>query len=139
VLEQLEQRAQRSVGSFANLLTELVTCYENPVYLDDEWYRMEVPLDQLYCAHEDFRHHPVFKDARYIDFMPGLRQKIDADCFPCSFEIRAPWKGPAPEPLVKEREPGKFYVPDGQLRVIRQWYHNVSNVRVLVYRGHHLY
>lgn len=40
-----------------------------------------------------------------------------------------------PEPLVQEREPEKYFVLDGQLRVIRHWYHNVPNVGVFIYRG----
>ena len=40
-----------------------------------------------------------------------------------------------PEPLVQEREAGMYYILDGQLRVIRHWYHNVQNGKVLIYRG----
>lgn len=29
----------------------------------------------------------------------------------------------------------RFYVLDGQLRVIRHWYHNISDIRAYVYRG----
>ena len=40
-----------------------------------------------------------------------------------------------PEPLIEERGPEKYYVLDGQLRVIRHWYHNVPDVRVFIYGG----
>jgi hypothetical protein len=50
-------------------------------------------------------------------------------------EIRAPWSGPMPAPLVQERAPGKYYVLDGQLRLIRHWYHDVPTVKLFVYRG----
>jgi len=40
-----------------------------------------------------------------------------------------------PQPLVSERKLGKYYILDGQLRVIRHWYHQLPNVKVFVYRG----
>lgn len=140
VLDQLKQRAQRSDEPFANLLAELMaSCYPNPVFRDDNWYSIEIPLDRCYCAHPEFRHYPISKDQRYVDFMPGLRGKIESDCFPFSFEIREQWKGPMREPLVKERQPGRFYIIDGQLRIIWHWYHNKATVRVFEYRGRHPY
>ena len=67
--------------------------------------------------------------------MKDLRQEIESGLFPCSNEIRAPWSGAMPEPLVQERGADRFYVLDGQLRVIRHWYHNIPNVRVFIYKG----
>jgi hypothetical protein len=56
--------------------------------------------------------------------------------FPYSSEIRAAWsETPMPQPLVSERKLGKYYILDGQLRVIRHWYHQLPNVKVFVYRG----
>ena len=136
VLDQLERRAQRSGESFGSLLEELVaSCYPQSEYRDDNWYVREVPLDRCYFAHTDFRDRPVPKDQRFVDFLSNQRQEIESSSFPCSSEIRAPWSGQMPEPLVRERGPKKYYVLDGQLRVIRHWYHNVSNVRVFIYRG----
>ena len=40
-----------------------------------------------------------------------------------------------PEPLAQERGPDKYFVLDGQLRIIRHWYHEVSTVTLFVYRG----
>jgi hypothetical protein len=40
-----------------------------------------------------------------------------------------------PEALVRERESEKYYILDGQLRVIRHWYHQVPDVKVFIYRG----
>jgi hypothetical protein len=66
--------------------------------------------------------------------MRDKREEIDAGTFPLSAEIRAPWQK-MPEPLIQERGRERYYVLDGQLRVIRHWYHAVPNVRVFIYRG----
>jgi hypothetical protein len=137
VVDQLKQRTPPG-EPFGRLLAALVAacCPEEKHFQEENWFAEEIPLNKCYCAHEDFRHHPVFKGQRYVDFMPDKRQKIASDCFPFSYEIRAPWSTePMPEPLVREREPGRYYVLDGQLRVIRHWYHNVPNVKVFVYKG----
>lgn len=67
--------------------------------------------------------------------MNNQRNEIETGSFPCSSEICASWLGLMPEPLVQEREADKYYILDGQLRVIRHWYHNVPSVRVFIYRG----
>jgi hypothetical protein len=36
------------------------------------------------------------------------------------------------EPLVREREPEKYYILDGQLRVIWHWYHQRPGVKVFI-------
>lgn len=104
-------------------------------YQDDKWFAREVTLDACYFAHGDFRLHPVPKDRRFVDFLPTVREKIESDTFPCSTQIRAEWSGAMPEPMAQERGSGRYYILDGQCRVIRHWYHNVSSLRVFVYRG----
>jgi hypothetical protein len=137
VLGQLEKRARRSGESFGSLLEELIaSCYQkNPEYLDNNWYRMEVLLDRCYFAHPDFRHRWVPKGQRFVDFLDNQLQEIERGLFPCSYEIRAPWSEPMPEPLVRQREPEKYFILDGQLRVIRHWYHHVPKVNVFIYQG----
>jgi hypothetical protein len=136
VFDDLRQRAKQSGRPYADLLGEWIKRkYPQSAYQDDEWYVREVPLDRCYFAHTDFRGRPVPKDQCFLGFLQNQRQEIESGSFPCSSEIRAPWSGPMPEPLVQEREPGKYYILDGQLRVIRHWYHNVPVVQVLIYRG----
>lgn len=136
LLDQLERRSHRYGESFGSLLAELVASYDpKPEWQEDEWHRREIPLDECYFACTDFRLGPVPKDERFVDFLNDNRQKIESGCFPCSLEIRAPWSGQMPEPLVTERGTRKYYILDGQLRVVRHWYHNVPNVRVFIYRG----
>jgi hypothetical protein len=140
VLDELERRASQSGKSFGTLLAEYVKSHpdytEEKHFQEDCWYAKEIPLDVCYFAHSDFREHPVPKDERFVDIMPTKREEIELDSFPYSFEIRAPWsETPMPEPLVCERNPGKYYILDGQLRVIRHWYHHIPNVKVFVYRG----
>lgn len=136
LLGHLERRWQVSGESFASLLAGLVAAWnQEGAYQDDDWHAREIPVDRCYFAHDDFRHYPVPKDHRFVEFMPNQRSTIDSDCFPCSHEIRAPWAGPMLEPLVQERQSEKYYVIDGQLRVIWHWYHNVPNVKVFIYKG----
>jgi hypothetical protein len=97
--------------------------------------RYGYPLDKCYFAHTDFRYRWVPKDKRFADFLHGRLQEIEHGSFPCSWEIRAPWSGQMREPLAREREPGKYYILDGQLRVIWHWYHQEPNVRAFVYEG----
>lgn len=122
VFDEVKERAQRSGKSFASDLAEWITSqYSQGAYQDDNWYAREVPLDVCYVAHTEFRRHPVPKNQRFVDFLPTQRQKVESGTFPCSFEIRAPWSGLMPEPLAQEREPDRYYILDGQLRVIRHW------------------
>lgn len=135
VLKRLEARALKSGESFERLMADLMaSCYPQAGFRDDNWYAAEILLDCCYFAHEDFRLFPVPKDGRFVDFLPAQREKIQAGCFPCALQICEPWSHSPPEPLVQERG-GKYYVLDGQLRVIRYWYHSVSNVKVFIYRG----
>jgi hypothetical protein len=138
VLDQLERRASQSGESFSTLLAECVKSRfpKEAHFQEDCWYAEEIPIDGCYFAHPDFRKHPVPKDERFVDFMPTKREEIESGSFPYSSKIRAPWsETPMPQPLVSERKLGKYYILDGQLRVIRHWYHQVPNVKVFVYRG----
>jgi hypothetical protein len=136
VFDDLKQRAEQSGRPYPELLGEWIKCkYPQNAFRDDNWYVREVPLDRCYFAHTDFRNRPVPKDQRFVGFMDNQRQEIESGSFPCSSDIRAPWSGPMPEPLAQERETEKYYILDGQLRVIRHWYHNVPIVRVFIYRG----
>ena len=137
LLDQLERRECRPGETFGSLLANLVaSCYpDNPEFQEDVWYVRELPLDRCYFAHTDFRFRRVPKNERFVDFLDTQLQEIERGWFPCSSEIRAPWSGPMPEPLVRERDPEKYYILDGQLRVIRHWYHQVPDVKVFIYRG----
>jgi hypothetical protein len=136
VLDKLEQRANQSGEPLGKLLAEWMEAhYPQSGFRDDAWYVREVPLDKCYFAHTDFRLRSVPKHQAFVAFMHDKRQEIESGSFPCSSEIRAPWSGQMPEPLVQERRPEKYYVLDGQLRVIRHWYHAVPNVKVFIYRG----
>jgi len=136
VLDKLEQRAAQSGEPLGKLLADWIEAhYPQSGFRDDAWYVREVPTDKCYFAHTDFRLYPVPKDQAIVAFMLNKRQEIESGSFPYSSEIRAPWSGQMPEPLVQEREPEKYYVLDGQLRVIRHWYHAVPSVKVFIYRG----
>jgi hypothetical protein len=137
VLDDLQRRADESGEPLGRLLAEwMANNYsQQSGFRDDSWYGTEIPLDKCYFAHTDFRGYPVPKNERFVDFMRNKRQEIASGSFPCSLEIRAPWSGQMPEPLIQEREHAKYYVLDGQLRVIRHWYHNVPIVKVFIYRG----
>lgn len=137
VLDELEHQAKQSGELLGSLLAKRVaSCYRQGAYQDDSWYKREIPLDSCYVGQDDFRLYPLCKGQRFVDFMHDRRQEIESDLFPCSPEIRAPWsEEPMPPPMVQERGPGKYYVLDGQLRVVRHWYHNIRNVKVFIYRG----
>jgi len=136
VLTQLKQDADESGTLLSALMAQYIKSkYPQPAFRDDNWFRREVPLDACYFAHTDFRGYTVPKDQRFVDFMTNKHREIEAGTFPCSSEIRAQWSGPMPEPLVQERGAERYYILDGQLRVIRHWFHNVSPVPVLIYTG----
>lgn len=138
VVAEAKKKAAESGISFSTALAEKISSkYSEHAYQDDNWYLKEVPLDTCYFAHTDFRLYPVPKDQRFIDFMQTRREEIELGTFPCSYEIRYPITGSMPEPLAREREPGRYYILDGQLRIIRHWYHGVSKVKLFVYRGPH--
>jgi len=137
LLDRLEDRARQRREPFSSLLADLVaSCYPQPGYLDNDWHVREIPLEMCYFAHTDFRHYRVPKGQRIIDFLDKQVQEIERGSFPSSREIRAPWSE-MPEPLVQERgrDSGRYFVLDGQLRVIRHWYHQIPKVKVFVYRG----
>jgi hypothetical protein len=107
------RRAEQNGEPFARLLAEWIEQnYPQRGFQDDNWYVKEVPLTSCYFAHTDFR---------------GF--------FPCSSQIYSPWLGPMPEPLAQERGHERYYILDGQMRVMRHWYHEVPNVRVFAYEG----
>lgn len=136
IIAKLEEQAKQSARPLAMMLAEwMKDKYPQNGFHDDNWYVREIPLARCYFAHTDFRLYPVPKDQRFVDFLPAKRVEIEAGSFPCASEIRAPWTEAMPEPLVQEREPQKFYILDGQLRVIRHWYHEISKVGVYIYRG----
>ena len=136
VFDELTQQAERSGRLYATLLAERIKSqYPQSGFQDDNWFVTQIRIAWCYFAQTDFRHHPVPKNQRFVDFLPTQSEAIKEGSFPCCIEIRAPWIGPMPEPLVQEREPERFYVLDGQLRVTRHWYHNIPDVRVFVYRG----
>ena len=136
MLDQLEKRAHRSGEPFGGLLAELVaSCYPQKGFQDDNWFVREISVDKCYFAHDDFRGREVPKDGLFVDFMRDKRQQIESGTFPCSSEINARWSGQMPPPLVQERGFEKYYVLDGQLRVIRHWYHNVLSLEAFIYKG----
>jgi hypothetical protein len=136
LFDELKKRADGHGESFDNLLAEWIKRnYKQGGFQDDNWNVREVPLDWCYFAHTDFRGFPVPKDQRFLDFLSNQREIVESDSFPCSSRICAPWSGPMPEPLAQERGHEKYYILDGQQRVIRHWYHYVPNVRVFIYRG----
>jgi hypothetical protein len=155
VLEQLELRCQRSSEPFEALLAGLVkACWKDQTaYWCDHWYSHEIPLNKCYFAHEDFRGYRVPKDGRFTDFLDKHIYEIESHSFPMAREIRAKWE-PVPRPMVEERDPDnwtlrvtdvtenpknvgreRYYVLDGQLRVIRHWYHQRLSVPVFIFRG----
>lgn len=140
VLCELEQQAQQSSESVARLLADWVKRNHkkgeetSDGWQDDNWWAKEVLLEKCYFAQTDFRGYSVPKDERFIDFLPAKRREIESGSFPCSSQILAQWHD-MPEPLAQERDSEKYYILDGQLRVMRHWYHNVTNVRVFIYKG----
>jgi hypothetical protein len=154
VLDQLESTCQLN-RSFGELLVGIIeACWQDQTaYRCDNWYSCEVPLDKCYFAHDDFRGYRVPKDERFIDFLDGHVQEIESHFFPMSREIRSEWR-PMPRVMVEERDADdwtrrvtgtdaisknsgreRYYVLDGQLRVVRHWYHRKPLVAVYIYRG----
>lgn len=141
----LETQALKTCTTFESNLSQYLGTYDpndgHPEWQEDAWYRTEVPLDACYLAHSVFRSYPVPSGDRFVDFLVGhqIRQKIETACFPCWSEIQRAWSGqaPIPEPLVAERDgtDGRYFVLDGQFRVIWHWYHNRQTIRVFTYRG----
>ncbi|MGA7062785.1 MAG: hypothetical protein WBY69_16380 [Candidatus Acidiferrales bacterium] len=136
---RLDRQASHSGEPLSKLLAAWVKCKfpDDASYQEESWFAREIPVNGCYFAHTDF--HCLCKlrrDESFVEFMRDKREQIDSDLFPFSSVIRAPWpQEPIPPPLVRERQPGKFYILDGQLRVIWHWYHNIENVRVLIYNG----
>ena len=139
VLHTLNRQANQFGDPLAKLIAAWVKCkFPNErSYQEESWFEREIPVNACYIAHTDFHCLcELHKDESFADFMRDKRRQIDSDVFPFSPVIRAPWpQDPMPPPLVRERQPGKFYVLDGQLRVIWHSYRNLSNVKVFIYRG----
>lgn len=134
--DELKREAEESGLQNDILLSKWIKRrYPQGAFQDNNWYAREVALDECYFAHTDFRGYPVPKYHRFVDVLLSKRQEIELGTFPCSSAIRAPWSGPMREPLIQERGSQRYYVLDGQLRVIWHWYHSFLNVRVLMYRG----
>jgi hypothetical protein len=154
VLDQIQRMFQASNFSFSGLLMKIIeNCWKDQTaYACDNWYSCEIPLNRCYFAHTDFRGYRVPKDERFVDFMDAHVQEIESHFFPMSWEIRSEWR-PMPRVIVEERDAQdrtervtgtsvttnnareRYYVLDGQLRVIRHWYHQKPVVEAYVYRG----
>lgn len=135
-LDRLERQARQSGEPVDKLLAEEMSSrFKARGYGDDNWYSTEVPLDRCYVAHTQFHGDPAPKNQRFVDFLQSRRQEIESGAFACSDKIRGEWSDNMPKPIVVERESGRYYILDGQLRVARHWYHNVQNVKVFIYRG----
>jgi len=156
VLAHLQQRWPPLAQSFGDLVAELLrACWaDQSAYVCDNWYSFEIPLNKFYFAQGDFRGVGVPKDGLFVDFLDKHVREIESHSFPMAREIRAEWK-PMPPPMIEERDPDdwtvrvtaedqiqknvgreRYYVLDGQLRVIRHWYHGRPSVPVYIYRGH---
>ena len=115
--------------------------FKEPAYLDDQWYDAHLDIDLLHIAHPDFRGFPLKKEIRYCDYLPLIKPLIDSGYFPFAAEIKkglAQGSANFPPLVVSERKPGKFYVIDGQRRVITQWYQGMNQVRAYIYKGNHI-
>lgn len=152
VLDHLERTCLLTL-SFGELVMQVIeTCWkEQTAYRCDNWYTCEVPLRKCYFARTDFRGYRVPKDERFVDFLDTHIQEIESHSFPMSREIRSEWQ-PMPRVIVEERaaddwtkgvtgtsttpnSTGRYYVLDGQLRVIRNWYHRQTCIPAYIYRG----
>lgn len=157
VLEEIERRWGKLNMTFSDLMSQVIkACWpDQTAYLDDSWYETDIPLDKCYFAHTDFRGYPVPKDETFIGFLKERISEIESHSFPMAREIRATWEHePTPPPMVEERHSNdptrrvigsssgqnniggeRYYVLDGQLRVVRHWYHKKTTVHVYIYRG----
>jgi len=154
VLDCLQQKSAIQL-SFGDLMMQIIeACWEEQTaYRCDSWYACEISIDKCYFAHGDFRGYCVPKDERFVDFLDGNIQEIESNSFPMSREIRSEWRD-MPRVMVQERDAGdwtkpitdknatsknigreRYYVLDGQLRVIRHWYHRKTSVPAYIYRG----
>jgi hypothetical protein len=154
VLDHLKQTSQLPL-LFGDLLMGIIkACWrDQTAYTCDSWYTCEIPLNRCYFAHEDFRGYLVPKDDRFVDFLNGHIHEIESHSFPLSREIRSEWR-PMPRVMVEERDSDdwtkrvtgtsatsnnagreRYYVLDGQFRVIQGWYHQKPVVEAYIYRG----
>jgi len=156
LLSELHMRANQCSQPFAQVLNEWVASkYEQTSYWDDNWYFTEIPLERCYFAHTSFHGtYQVPKDKRFVDFLESTGGgEIENDSFPCSAEIKNHW-GPMPPVMIEERDPNdstkrvtdanassayvgceRYYILDGQLRVVRHWYHSHPIISAYIYRG----
>jgi hypothetical protein len=155
VLDELQAMHQGTNPSFVQLMMKVIeNCWsEQTAFRCDNWYSCEIPLEKCYFAYTDFRGYRVPKDGRFVDFLGAHVQEIESHSFPMSREIRSAWT-PMPRVMVEERDADdwtkrvtdtnaasngtgreRYYVLDGQLRVIRHWYRQVPIVKAYIYRG----
>ena len=104
-------------------------------YLEDAWVAGTIETGSCFIAHSDFRDYPIEKDWCFADQIASWRSLIDARIFPCASEIRAGITADYPPLIVRERIRGKYYVLDGQHRIITLLYHGFLVVRVHAYTG----
>jgi hypothetical protein len=153
VLNHLKQTCQSNL-SFGDLLMQIIeACWKDQTaYRCDSWYACDIQLSKCYFAHGDFCGYRVPKDERFVDFLDSHIQEIESHSFPMAREIRSEWQ-PAPRVMVQERDADdwtkpvrtnatsnnagreRYYVLDGQLRVIRHWYYRKASVAPYIYRG----
>jgi hypothetical protein len=154
VLDELERFCQESKLAFRDLLMRIIeNCWDQTAYRCDNWYSCDIPLENCYFAHTEFRGYRVPKDERFVDVLKGHIQEIESHQFPMSREIRSEWRE-MPRIMVEQRDANdwtkrftgisatpnnagreRYYVLDGQLRVIRHWYHQKRSVAAYLYRG----
>jgi hypothetical protein len=138
VVDELERRAARTSEPIGTLLAEYLECQNlSAAFREDKWFVREVPVIACYIAHPDLHCLcKLTKGDRFVDFVNDKREQIHSGVFPYSLKIRAPLTE-MPKPIVWEPDTdlGKYYVFDGQLRLIRYCYHSVRSIEVFIYRG----
>ena len=108
---------------------------DNPEWLEDVWVAINVRTDKCYISQDDFRSYGIPKHQSFPDFVNNVRAEIDADTFPYAKDIKAGIQQPYPPVIARERETGRFYILDGQKRLITLCYHLATEVRVYLYTG----
>jgi len=134
----LKDRTPADLNDYsAAKLRELVTeCFqEERHYLEDAWEAADIATASTFIAHTDFRGYPIEKDRNFAEALADWRQPIVAGEFPCAAEIQAGITADYPPLIACEREAGRFYVLDGQRRIITLLYHRRPLAKAHIYRG----